>query len=161
MVYWKKNVNYMQSKGADGKVRHFIRIDGQDIEVEKELYREYAKMERRERYLTECEADTRLSLEQFAEDELSGAYHCGSYQESAEDTVMEMLDTKDRTKLLDALPSVLPQLPELEHKIIRALYFEAIPLREYARRLGITHRALQKQRDRILKKIKNLMVSEN
>ena len=155
---WKDERNYRRFQMPDGSVRCLIFIDGQSVEVDEKLFREYAKMDRSERYSEECREDTHLSLERFAEDELSGEYLCDSYQDSAEDYVLDKFNSEERMECIGALRIVLPHLTKAEQTLIHALYFDTVSLREYARKLGITHRALQKQRDRILQKIKNLLI---
>ena len=58
--------------------------------------------------------------------------------------------------LLRLLPKAMEQLTEAERELIRALYFDNVPVREYARQKGVRLFVIQKRRDRILAKLKKI-----
>ena len=151
MEYWKENVNYRHEKGPEG-THYLITVDGIDVEVEESLYRIYTKMERRERYLAEVEADMCISLEGLAADEDT----IPNLPDNPESIFIAAEAEQERQALLRLLPEALEQLTESERELIWALYFDNVPVREYARRTGVTLRAVQKRRDRILAKLKNI-----
>ena len=70
MEKWQENRNYRRIKDQNGNiVANIITVDGMDVPVTEEVYAAYAKMDRRERYLSEdVPAGRLLSLEQMAED---------------------------------------------------------------------------------------------
>lgn len=153
MEHWKENVNYRKQKLPDGTVRYLVHIDGQDVDVSKSLYEEYTRIERRERYLVERDIGVCLSLERFSEDELCGEHLADSGQRSLEDTVLDGLDAQQQAQQLAILRITLPQLTKKEQSLIRALYFDGIAQREYARQQGVSLRAVQKQHERILRQL--------
>lgn len=156
MEYWKENINYRQEEGPFG-TRFLITVDNQDIEVEESLYRVYTQMERRERYLVEREKDICISLDGLFE----GTNTFLRPEESAEDIVLERESVAERASQLCILPEALEQLTELERELIRALFLDGIPAREYARKTGVSDMAVRKNRGRILVKLKNILENLN
>lgn len=73
---------------------------------------------------------------------------------SAEECYLQAEETTNEVKMLDELPLVIKSLSESDRKLIKALYYDGCSTREYARKLGITQRAVIKRRDRILKHLK-------
>lgn len=76
MEKWQENRNYRRIKDQNGNiVANIITVDGMDVPVTEEVYAAYAKMDRRERYLSEdVPAGRLLSLEQMAEDGVQPDY---------------------------------------------------------------------------------------
>ena len=149
MEYWKENVNYRQEKGPNG-TRYLITVDGIDVEVEESLYHIYTKMERRERYLAEVESDMCVSLEGLTADEDTIPY----LPDNPESIFIDAEAEQERQALLRLLSEALEQLTESERELIQALYFDNVPVREYARQKGVRLFVIQKRRDRILAKLK-------
>ena len=110
--------NYRQDRQSDGTIKYFIRIDEKDIEVDKELYMAYSSMERRERYLAEKNAENCLSLDRFAESELSGDYLLDHCEESAEDMHINSIEADDKAAYLALLPQAIAMLTEKERQIV-------------------------------------------
>ena len=77
--------------------------------------------------------------------------------ESAEEIIIAKETEKERDALLDRFPELMARLTDEEHKLIYALYFEGVSIREYARITGVRLFAVQKRRDRILDKLKNFL----
>lgn len=57
-------------------------------------------------------------------------------------------------ELRERLRHAVAALPKAERELIQAIYFEDIPVSDYAQRIGLTHRGVNKQRKRILTKLK-------
>ena len=153
MNYWKENINYRQDKTANGQ-RFLITVENQDVEVSEEIYKVYTQMERRERYLVECDKDILISLDQMQEDDMKLEFLSSSNVESAEETVVRTEREQEKHDYLKKLPKAMAHLTDEERELINALYFEGVPVREYARITGVRLFAVQKRRDRILEKHK-------
>ena len=52
MQNWQKDRNYRKYENADGSFRFVITVDGEDVEVGEELYKEYAASGRKMEYDT-------------------------------------------------------------------------------------------------------------
>lgn len=155
MNNWKKNRNYRKIRREDGGIAYIITIDGEDRSVPAAVYRAYSQADRRERYLAEAEsAETILSIEKMAEDGVLLEKYEITHAESAEAVLLSQEEAAEHKAMLEAIGTALLSLTDDERKLIQAIFFEGISLREMARRKGVTFEAVRKQRDRILKKLK-------
>ena len=68
-----------------------------------------------------------------------------------------MEDLAIANELKDRLHHVVAALPKAERELIQAIYFEGISASDYANQVGLTHRGVNKQRKRILSKLKMLL----
>lgn len=57
--------------------------------------------------------------------------------------------------LIDQLLVALTGLDESDFALVEALFFECVSMREYGRRIGVTHRTVSKRRARILSHLKS------
>ncbi len=149
-------------KGKPGKVpkereRYFIRLNtGEVCEVSREVYLCYYAGERQERYQKERDRKYGvISIEEIVgrlfEDGKGCAYDLiPSGEESIAEQVMKKM-------LIEQLYIALDQLQPEEKHLITALYFDNVGVRTYARNAGVTHHAIQKRRDKILLRLRELM----
>ena len=150
MKKWQENRNYRKIRDDSGKVvAYIITVDGVDVSVPEDVFTAYARMDRRERYLSEDvpAGGQQLSLEQMAEDGVLPDYVGEKTAPSAEDCCL-------RQELSGMLLAALLSLEDRDRQLIIALFYNRLSTREYARCLGITQRAVIKRRDRILKDLK-------
>lgn len=61
-----------------------------------------------------------------------------------------------RAEQVKHLPIVLARLSNDEQRLIDALYFRGLGVREYAREIGVPPMKIGRDRDRILAKLKNI-----
>lgn len=160
MEKWQENRNYRRIKDQNGNiVANIITVDGMDVPVTEEMYAAYAKMDRRERYLSEdVPAGRLLSLEQMAEDGVQPDYVGAETVPSAEDHLLARESGREWKELSGLLPAALISLEDRDRQLITALFFDHISTRECARRMGVTQRAVIKRRDRILRDMKKYFV---
>lgn len=150
MKKWQENRNYRKIRDDSGEVIvHIITVDGIDVSVTEDVFEAYARIDRRERYLSEDvpAGGQQLSLEQMAEDGVLPDYVGEEMSPSAEDCCL-------RKELSGMLLAALLSLEDRDRQLITALFYDHLSTREYARRLGVTQRAVIKRRDRILKELK-------
>ena len=153
MKNWKKERNYRPIKdGAGNIIGGVITVDGREVEVSTDVYRAYAKTDRRERYVDEqYDKGTLVSLESLMES------HVPLDRISAEivsDAENEMLRRYDQEQLRAILLPVLNALKEQDRDLVQALYFDEVTEREYAKKLKIHLKSVQKRRNRILREIR-------
>ena len=112
-------------------------------------------MDRRERYLSEdLPTGKVLSMEQMAEDGVLPDYVGAETAPSAEDCVLARESEREREELTSLLLAALIALEDRDRQLITALFYDHLSTREYARRIGVTQRAVIKRRDRILRDMK-------
>ena len=155
MKNWKETRNYKRIKDNSGNiVANIITINGEDVEVTEEVFLAYSQSERRERYISEeQESGKVLSLEQLLNDHVPLSAAGVRAAPSAEEVVLALADKENQAKLMARLCAILADLEESEKALIQALYFDRIPIREYARRLNVRLNTVQYRRDRLLKKL--------
>ena len=73
---------------------------------------------------------------------------------SAEEILIARENEQDIQRKLELLKQALYQLNEADRALIEAVYFENISMREYARRIGVSHSTITKRRNRILSTLK-------
>ncbi len=149
MEKWQENRNYRKIRDENGTViANIITVDGRDVAVTEDVFAAYAQMDRRERYLSEdLPTGKVLSMEQMAEDGVLPDYVGAETAPSAEDCCL-------RRELSGMLLAALLSLKDQDRDLITALFYDHLSTREYARRIGVTQRAVIKRRDRILRDLK-------
>ena len=150
MKNWQKNRNYKRIKDKDGNVvANIITVFGQDVEVSAEVFAAYSQMDRRARYIGEdIQAENEISLERTMED--------GIHIETLEEICIEHENAKMREEQAKHLPIVLAKLSDDEKRLIDALYFRGLGVREYAREISVPPMKIVRDRNRILDKLKNI-----
>ena len=145
MKNWKQERNYRPIRDEAGNVTGgVITVDGREVEVSADVYRAYAKADRRDRYVEEqYDKGTLISLEYLAEDNVPLDRISAEIVSDAEEEMLRRYD----------LP-VLNALKEQDRALVQALYFDDVSERVYAKKLGIRLSALQKRRKRILREIR-------
>ena len=162
MKNWQNNRNYRKIRQPDGTVKNLIFVDGQAVEVTDEVFAAYSQMDRQERYQEELLQDNPyVSLEKLADACVPIEEYMLEQAPSPEDICISMEDAAEQATLLRLLPEAMEQLTESEQELIRALFFEGVPAREYARRMGISDMAVRKKRDRILMNLKFILRNLN
>lgn len=154
MKKWQEKRNYRRFKDENGNaIANVITVDGETVEVTDAVYQVYAQVDRRERYITEeVEPGMILSLDKFLEEEVPLETLGVELEESAESLVLEREQLEMISQQKSILYSALDSLDQPERQLIEALFFEEVSIREYSRRIGVTHRAIIKRRDHVLKK---------
>ena len=155
MKKWQKNRNYKRIKDKDGNVvANIITVFGQDVEVSDEIFDTYSQMDRRARYIGEdIPAESEISLERTIEDGIH-IETLENAEPSAEEICIEHENAKMREEQAKHLPIVLAKLSDDEKRLIDALFFHGLGVREYAREIGVPPMKIVRDRDRILAKLK-------
>lgn len=159
MKNWQSSRNYRKIRQADGSVKYIIIVDGITVEVNHEVFTAYSQMDRHERLLDEwCQKIPHVSLEKLTEADVPIDIYTDRHSPSAENIILEAESEMEHATLLLRLPEALAQLTDEERDLISAIYYEGISVREYARITGVRLFAVQKRRDRIIEKLKNLLI---
>ena len=134
------------------KEKYIIKIQGDLIEVSEDVYYAYFRMERQERWQEEKKQDHDVvSYDALDNDETVGAEAIQDMNSPGMEELVIANELKER------LHNIVAALPKPERELIQAIYFEDIPVSDYAKRVGMSHRGINKQRKRILSKLKMLL----
>ena len=159
MEKWQKERNYKRIRDENGNtIANIITVSGIDIAVSDEVFDVYSGMDRRSRYISEdVPSVIELSLERLMEDGISPERLMRDNAPSAEDIYIEREDRMWQADKIKQLPTALSELPDEDYQLLHELFFDGISVREYARKNGLSHTAVRKRRDNLLKKIKKLL----
>lgn len=125
------------------------------IEVSDELFTMYAHMDAHERCIMEEAPRGRVfSLDKMAENGMSIEAVSHQFAPSVEEILTARENEQDTQHKLELLKQALSQLDEADRALIETVYFENISMREYARRIRVSHSAIAKRRNRILRMLK-------
>lgn len=136
-----------------------IKIGKISVPVSDELYKEYYKMKRRERYLEE---DVKVGSSKF--DPETGKI---TYNLSKEDSIERLMDNGqdfaedksvedivvDKAMLL-ILREAMKELDRKEAELIKDLFYKQMTVRAAADKRNVSHVTVMKRRDEILKKLR-------
>lgn len=132
--------------------KYRLRVEGHLVEVTKDVYLTYYRVERHTKTLDEKDVrNGKVSYSDLDTEETLG-------EEMVPDPNAESVEDKAVGNiLLQELRQCLAQLPLEEQNLIRALYFEELTEREYAKQINISQKAVNKRRHKILSKLRALM----
>ena len=141
----------MRGKQPKEREKYVIRMgDGTLVEVNREIYLEWYRSERRERY--QRERDRKYGL--CSIEKLSEKGYFPKQPASIGDTI---LDTILEKEYRDKLKEVLQSLPKQDARLIRLLYFEESTIKETADIFCCSRKTIQNRRKRILGNIGKLL----
>ena len=132
--------------------KYMIMVNGKLVEVSCEIYCEYYRMARRDRYLEERDQIhgktlySNLDTAEILGEEMIPDQSAASTEDVA---IAHILSEK--------LHRCLDMLPEDDRQLIDALYFYDENERDYAKKLGLSQRGENKRRHAILAKLKFFM----
>lgn len=126
--------------------KKYIYVNGEKVYVSDEIYKVYKQQKNREEYLR------RLDVE-FLDFSFAENYSI----EDIEDEIINVEKIVETKMLIDRLKKAMELLSDNEREIIKRLYFDDEPLRKVAKSRNVSHPALIKKRDRILKKLKEMI----
>lgn len=151
MKYWQRERNYRKIPRGDGSWKYIITIDGEDIEVDEEVYKAYSSSERRERYCYEREDSLLLSLDRLEEDNIPLASLVDKQFLSTEGVVLAQIES---SKLWIAFERLTLE----ERQLINALVLDGVTERDYAAQIGISQKGVNKRKHKIFQKLLSFLV---
>lgn len=128
-----------------------IRIEDQEVEVTEEVYKEYYRMDRRERYLVERDMKHGVTFYHALDSEDMNGEEL--FADERADMEEHLIEQEERDSLYEALLL----LNERDRELIRELYFNEKTERELAQQLGIRHQNIHKRKQRILRDLKKIL----
>ncbi|WP_244668364.1 sigma factor-like helix-turn-helix DNA-binding protein [Bacillus sp. NTK074B] len=137
----------------------FIYIGKEKVKVSEEIYKEYYRMDRRERYMEKDIKVGRIVVNPEAEKV--------EYIQSKEDSINRLMDQGtdfndvqmiedilcDKATLL-ILQEAIAELDREEQKLIEDLYYKNLTTRAIGKEIGVSHMAVVKRHKKILDKLK-------
>lgn len=158
MSNWKANRNYWKVTDEHGNViSYVIEVEGREVKVSEEVFRCYAKGDRRERYILQDQKKGRiLSLEQMTQDEVREDFVGIPSAPSCLDILVEQEDETDwEAKKQKILPALL-ELSDRDRELIMMLFYDGVSTRQAAIRFSISQKRIRAWRDRVLSDLKKI-----
>ena len=132
--------------------KYFIKIGDALVEVTKEVYEAYYSVERHMRTLDEKDARNGTVLYSNLDTKKTLGV------EMLRDLTAESVEDEALLRILsERLHKCLSHLPESDQQLIRAIYFEDLSEREYARQVGLAQKGVNKRKHKILKKLRKMV----
>lgn len=140
----------MRGKKPKEREKYVIRLgDGTLVEVCRDIYLEWYRSERRERYQKERDRKHGVrSLEGLAE--RGCFFETGEMENVTEETALKNIESGN-------LWSAIRKLPEQDAQMIRLLYFEGLTVKEAAEVSGCSRKSVENKRKKILRELLYLM----
>lgn len=129
--------------------KHFINLNGQKIEVTREVYEAWYGGERKERYLEERERDFGVYPASSLTD-ADGELDPLDAAQSSANTEEEVEQKEEYAELYKALHT----LPEKERTVLHQLFFEELTIARIAELEGLDESSIRWRRDSAIKKLK-------
>ncbi len=125
--------------------------DGILVEVNREIYLEWYRSERKERY--QRERDRKYGVCSIDKLHEKGYYPEQSISATRDTTLEAAL----RNECLERLENALKKLSEQDIGLVRLLYFEEMTVKKAAEIFGCSRKTIQNRRGRLLEKIRKMM----
>lgn len=132
------------------KNKKFIKIEDSLLEVSKKEYEIIESEDQRRKYVKRIEKKKVISYDNKDE---NGTVLINSIKDVNYDIESEV----ERKLEIERLKKALLQLNDDEYKLIKELFYKEISLRKYARINGIPFTTVQSRKDKIIKKLKNIL----
>lgn len=135
------------------KVRknYYLPVNGKLIPVSKDIYEEFYVYRRRERYLEE--RDISKGLLYFSDYDTQDS----NFIDNVGDKTVDVDKLVEAGIVIKELYKALDGLNTEERDLIEKIFFQEQSIREIARNEKISHVAIQKRRNKILKKLKEIL----
>lgn len=130
--------------------KYYIFVGDEKIEVDQEVYKSYWQITNRERYLERLDRQNKLLF--FSD--LSTEY---SFEDTITDENYDLEKIVETKMLIDRVREAIDSLNDEEREVIERLYYQDESLRSIATSKKISAPALLKRRNKILKKLKELL----
>ena len=141
----------MRGKQPREREKYFIRLGGGTlVEVGREIYLEWYRSERRERYQRERDRKHGVCS-------INKLHEKGYYPEKSNYLKDTTLETVLKDECRDRLENALKKLPEQDAHLLKLLYFEEITVKKAADIYNCSRKTIQNRRKRILEKIRKMM----
>ena len=130
--------------------KYYIFVGDEKIEIDQEVYKSYWQITNRERYLERLDRQNKLLF--FSD--LSTEY---SFEDTIANENYDLEKIVETKMLIDRVREAIDSLNDEEREVIERLYYQDESLRSIATSKKISAPALLKRRNKILKKLKELL----
>ena len=131
--------------------KYFLPLHGMLMEVTEEEYKAYYKDKRRQKYIDERSRENGdVSYDALDSSDMLGESVLVDIETNVEEQVTNKI-------ILEQLHNAFLLLSEEEKEVITAIFKNNLTERELAKKKGVYHNAIHKQKNRILEKLKKFL----
>ena len=145
----------MAGRKPKEREKYIIRIQEKPIEVSKEVYQYwYASRHKIGKQGSKDRKNGLIHLEDLSPGDYEKVVNTvGCQYSSVEEIIVQKI-------LIEQLLQAIEQLQEENQMLIQALYYERVSERTFAKRIGVSHVAVQKRKNKLLQELKKMLVGE-
>ena len=132
------------------KKEFYLYVNGQKVKVSEDIYKVYWREREHEKYLEQVDRKNHLLFfSSFDQD--------GHFAETLVDESVDVEKIVETQMMIEAVRNAISKLNAEERDIIERLYFNDETLSSVARDKGVTYQTIQWRKDRILRKLKEIL----
>ena len=132
------------------KKEFYLYVNGQKVKVSKDIYKVYWREREHEKYLEQVDRKNHLLF-------FSSLDQDGHFAETLVDESVDVEKIVETQMMIEAVRNAISKLNAEERDIIERLYFNDETLSSVARDKGVTYQTIQWRKDRILRKLKEIL----
>ena len=132
------------------KKEYYLYVNGQKVKVSEEIYKVYWREREHEKYLEQVDRKNHLLF-------FSSLDQDGHFAETLVDESVDVEKIVETQMMIEAVRNAISKLNAEERDVIERLYFNDETLSSVARDKGVTYQTIQWRKDRILRKLKEIL----
>ena len=132
------------------KKEFYLYVNGQKEKVSEDIYKVYWREREHEKYLEQVDRKNHLLF-------FSSLDQDGHFAETLVDESVDVENIVETQMMIEAVRNAISKLNAEERDIIERLYFNDETLSSVARDKGVTYQTIQWRKDRILRKLKEIL----
>ena len=132
------------------KKEFYLYVNGQKVKVSEDIYKVYWREREHEKYLEQVDRKNHLLF-------FSSLDQDGHFAETLVDESVDVEKIVETQMMIEAVRNAISKLNTEERDIIERLYFNDETLSSVARDKGVTYQTIQWRKDRILRKLKEIL----
>ena len=148
--FLSKNADKKRNGGNKMPKEYYLYVNGQRVKVSEQIYKVYWREKEHEKYLERVDKKNHLLF-------FSSLDHDGHFVDNIADESVNVEKIVETQMMIETVRSAISRLNAEERDIIERLYFNDETVRSVAKLKNITHPALIKRRNKILKKLKKFI----
>ena len=129
---------------------YYLYVGGQKVKVSEDIYKVYWREREHEKYLEQVDRKNHLLF-------FSSLDHDGHFVDNLVDESVDVEKIVETQMMIEAVRNVISKLNDEERDIIERLYFNDETLSSIARGKKVSYQAIQWRKDRILRKLKEIL----
>ena len=132
------------------KKEFYLYVNGQKVKVSEDIYKVYWREREHEKYLEQVDRKNHLLF-------FSSLDQDGHFAETLVDESVDVEKIVETQMMIEAVRNAISKRNAEERDIIERLYFNDETLSSVARDKGVTYQTIQWRKDRILRKLKEIL----